>query len=146
LNLIGWSLPVETACRLHSCWSGWILPWWLHQCMYAQGKSLEALLEKCSTLCLELICAYLDNDQGTGDIWDLRFSTSSLIFLITTSSRWNHRSLIENQGTGDIWDWRFSIWFFDCEFFDLRIFEGFPILLWNAKTPQNSQSNLQKCY
>lgn len=47
LNLIGWSLPVETACRLHSCWSGWILPWWLHQCMYAQGKSLEALLEKC---------------------------------------------------------------------------------------------------
>jgi hypothetical protein len=41
-----------------------------------QCKSLEALLEKCSTLCLELICAYLDNDQGTGDIWDLRFSTS----------------------------------------------------------------------
>jgi hypothetical protein len=90
--------------------------------MYAQGKSLEALLEKCSTLCWELICAYLDNDQGTGDIWDLRFSTKFFDFLN------NHQfqvKLIENQGTGDIWDLRFSIWFFDCEFFDLRNFLGF---------------------
>lgn len=85
--------------------------------------------------------------QWSGDRWhlNLRFSTSSLIFLITTSSRWNHRSLIENQGMDHIWDLRFSIWFFDCEFF-YRIFEGFAILLLNAQTPQNGQSNLQKCY
>ncbi len=146
LNLIGWSLPVETACRLHSCWSGWILPWWLHQCIYAKGKSLEALLEKCSNIMPRIDLCLLR--QWSGDRWHLGLEIFHQFFDFFN----NHQFQVKPQIT----DWKSQYrWHLGLEIFHLVLwlwilrlenFWGFFLSYFWMQTPQNSQSNLQKCY